>query len=297
MYYSLAALAAALIAVMVAVNGQLSSLWGIHASTLIIHAAGLAVISAVALIKKERPLGVRGVSPALFCGGAIGYFTTIFNVMAMGKISVTAILALSLLGQAVTSLVIDQLGLFDMPVRRFNAAKLCGLAATAGGIVFLLWGSDSFPFVPVLVSFLTGLTVVTSRQINAQLAEKTSVTVSAWYNYAVGVLTSAAALGIFAAAGQAALPVSVPADPRLWIYLGGPIGVAIVFISNVVTMKMPALIMTLIMFAGQVFGGVAIDALFFGDFSWRSLVGDCFAFTGLVLNVWLDSRDKSSAGQ
>lgn len=291
MYYFLAALAAVLIAVMVAINGFLSAIYAIHLSTLIIHVCGLALISAAALAKRERVLSVRGISPALFCGGAIGYLTTLFNVMAIGRISVTAILALSLLGQAVTSLVIDQFGLFGMPVKKFNSARLLGLCCTGAGIVFLLTGGGDGGnvFVPAFVSFLTGITVVTSRQVNAQLAEKTSVTVSTWYNYAVGLVTSAAALVIFLLFG-ADIPFGSLFSGAWWIYLGGPVGVVIVFLSNIVTMKMPALVMTLIMFAGQVFGGVAIDAVIHGDFSWRSLAGGAFAFLGLVLNVWLDAR-------
>lgn len=292
MYYFFAALAAVLIAVMVAINGYLSGIYAIHLATLIIHVCGLVLISLAALVRRERVLRVRGVSPALFCGGAIGYLTTLFNVMAIGRISVTAILALSLLGQAVTSLVIDQFGLFDMPVKKFNSARLLGLGCTGAGIVFLLTGGESggSVFVPALVSFLTGITVVTSRQVNAQLAEKTSVTVSTWYNYAVGLLTSAAALLVFSLCG-AEIPFGSLLSGSWWIYLGGPVGVVIVFLSNIVTMKMPALVMTLIMFAGQVFGGVAIDAALYGDFSWRSLAGGAFAFLGLVLNVWLDGKN------
>ncbi len=289
MYYFFAALAAFLIAVMVAINGGLTDVYGIHFATLFIHVVGLVFISAAAVVKRERVFSaVRGLPAWLFCGGAIGYFTTLFNVMAIGKISVTAILALSLLGQAATALVIDQFGFFGMPVKKFNAAKLAGLAATVVGIVFLLGGGGASAFVPAFVSFLTGITVVTSRQVNAQLAARTSVVVSTWCNYAVGLATAAVALGIALLAG-ARMPAQA-ADPRLWIYLGGAVGVVIVFLSNIVTMRMPALVMTLIMFAGQVFGGVAIDALFCGDFSWRTLAGGVFAFLGLVLNVWLDKR-------
>lgn len=293
MYYFFAALAAVLIAVMVAINGFLTDVYAVHLATLIIHVCGLILISAVALIRRERVFRVRGVPLALFCGGAIGYLTTLFNVMAIGRISVTAILALSLLGQALTSLVIDQFGFFGMPVKKFNAARLLGIVCTAAGIVFLLTGGAGGEdiFVPAFVSLLTGVTVVTSRHVNAQLSERTSVTVSTWYNYVVGLAASAAALGLFALFG-AEIPWSSGVSPRLWIYLGGPVGVVIVLLSNIVTMKMPALVMTLIMFAGQVFGGVAIDAALYGEFSWRSLIGGAFAFMGLVLNVWMDKRHE-----
>lgn len=297
MYYFLTSLAALLIAVMVAINGGLTDVYGVHLATLIIHCIGLAAVTIVALVKKQKLFSsLRGVPLALICGGAIGYFTTLFNNMAVGKISFTALLALSLLGQAATSLVIDQFGFFGMPVRKFNAGKLAGLAFTVVGIVILLWGGAKSAFVPAFVSLLTGLTAVTSRQINAQLSAKTGEYTATWYNYATGTAVAAAALLIAALSGSD-IPWNAGVSPRLWIYLGGLVGTVIVFLSNLVTMKMPSLIMTLFMFAGQVFGGVAIDALLYGDFSLRTLLGGVCAFLGLVLNVWLDSRgEKKNAG-
>lgn len=289
MYYGFAALAAVCVATLVAINGELTFVHGIHMSNLIIHIVGLVIVSFTALLRKERVFKIKGLPIILFLGGLIGYFTTLFNNMAIGRISVTAILALSLLGQAATSLVIDQFGFFDMPVRKFSFSKLMGLAVTCLGIVLLLWGSESSSFIPAFVSLLTGVTVVTSRQINAQLAERTSVLTSTFYNYSVGLITAIVALAIAAMSG-AEIVIGVGISKNLWIYLGGAIGVLTVLLSNICVQRMSSLIMTLMMFAGQVFGGVAIDAIFYGEFSLRTLAGGIFAFLGLVVNVWLDGR-------
>lgn len=289
MYFSLSAFAAVLISVMVAVNGRLSVAYGLYIGVLLIHAVGLLFTTGAAVIKKEKLFSVRGLPPAVFCGGIIGYFTVLFNNMATGRISVTAILALSLLGQAVVSLVIDQFGLFGMPVRKFRTAKLAGLAMVSAGIAFLLFGSTVSAFIPVTLSLLTGLTVVVSRSLNAQLSESTSVLVSTWYNYVTGFAVSAAALAVAALLGRVGAPAALPPIP-FWLYLGGVLGASIVLISNLCVRRMSSLAMTLVMFAGQVFGGVAIDAVMLGEFSWRSLAGGVFAFLGLVLNILSDSR-------
>lgn len=294
MYYFLAAFAALLIAVMVSINGGLTAWYGVHLSCLIVHLCGLSAVSFAALMRREKLFSVKGIPLILFCGGAIGYFTTLFNVMAVGRISVTAILALSLLGQALTSLVIDQFGFFGMPVRKMNPSKLAGLAITIAGVVFLLWGDSLTAVVPAFVSLLTGATVVTSRQVNSQLSARTSVLTSTWYNYSVGLVTSLAALGIAALAG-ADLRLASGLSPSIWIYLGGPIGAVIVLLSNICVRRMSSLVMTLVMFAGQVFGGVAIDAVTTGEFSVRTLGGGIFAFCGLVLNVWVDVRAAGKA--
>jgi transporter family-2 protein len=289
MYYFLSAFAAVLISVMVAVNGRLSVVWGLPAAVLIIHAVGLLFTTAAAAVKKEKLFSVRGIPAVIFSGGVVGYFTVLFNNMATGKISVAAILALSLLGQSVVSLVIDQFGLFGMTVRRFRPANLAGLAMVSAGIAFLLAGSAAAAVVPVVVSLLSGLTVVVSRSLNAQLAERTSVLVSTWYNYVTGIAVSAAALAAAAISGRTGVPAALPAVPS-WLYLGGAVGAAVVLISNLCVRRMSSLAMTLVMFAGQVFGGVAIDAVILGECSWRSLAGGAFAFLGLILNSLSDIR-------
>ncbi len=298
MYYCLSGLAALLIAVMLAINGGITEAYGPELATLLIHAVGFAAVSAALAIKRARPVkAAAGLPKWLFCGGVIGYFTTFFNTLAVGRISVTAILALSLLGQATTSLVIDQWGLFGMPVRRFSAPKLAGLALTCVGLVFLLGGTDSGQFMPMFVSLLTGVTVVTSRQVNAQLAGRTDFTVSTWYNYATGLVTAALGFAVASLAGGGLPSVAWDLAGRWWIYLGGAIGAAAVFLQNVCVERMSSLIMTLMMFAGQVLGGVAIDAAFYGDFSAGTLIGGVCALFGMAMNVLLDARADKKANQ
>ena len=202
LYYAIAGSAALVIAIMLALNGELTAVYGEYLTTFIIHAVGLVSVSAVSLVKRENPIKMaKGVPFAILLGGVINYFTTFFNTLAVGKISVTAILALSLLGQAVTSLVVDCFGLMGMPRRRLGALELCGLAVTAGGIVLLLGGTGSAPLLPVIVSILSGTCCVCTRQVTAQLSERTSLLTGTWFSYFTGLLVSVAALGIAAALG------------------------------------------------------------------------------------------------
>lgn len=138
MYNFLSVLAGVLIAVMVVQNGRLSDHFGVYAATLFIHAVGLLCVLAFIGLKRE-PLRPKA-RPALkyYIGGLIGAATTLFNNMAFGHISVSAILALTLLGQSVTSLCIDSLGLFEMPKHHFDPRKLFGLALISLGIVLMI---------------------------------------------------------------------------------------------------------------------------------------------------------------
>ncbi len=295
MYYAVAGSAAVVIAVMLAVNGELTAVCGETQTTFIIHVVGLASCTLAALIKRENPFKLaKGVPFAVLLGGVINYFTTFFNTLAVGRISVTAILALSLLGQAVTSLVIDCLGLFGMPKRSLGALELCGLAVTGAGIVLLLGGSDSAPLIPVAVSVLSGACCVCTRQVTAQLSERTSLLTGTWFSYFTGLIVSVAALGVAALIGE---DVSFGGfDARVWPYLGGALGALAVFLQSICVKHMSSVAMTLVMFAGQVFGGAAIDAVFYSEFSAETLLGGALAFAGLVLNA-LSARRQAVKGR
>ena len=286
MHYAIAGSAALIIAVMLAINGELTAVCGETLTTLLIHLVGLGVCSAAALIKREKPFrAARGVPFAILLGGVINYFTTFFNTLAVGRISVTAILALSLLGQAATSLVIDCFGLFGMEKRRLGLPELAGLAVTALGIVLLLAGGEGgAPLVPVAVSVLSGACCVCTRQVTAQLSERAGLLTGTWFSYFTGSLVAVAAVMLSPALGAGA-DFSLAFAAPCWAYLGGALGAAAVYLQNLCVKRMSSVAMTLVMFAGQVFGGAAIDAAFYGEFSARTLAGGALAFAGLVLNA------------
>ena len=96
-------------------------------------------------------------------------------------------------------------------------------------------------------------------------------------------VVSVAALGAAALIGQ---DVSFGGfDMRIWPYFGGALGALAVFLQSICVKHMSSVAMTLVMFAGQVFGGAAIDAAFYGEFSGETLIGGALAFAGLVLNA------------
>ena len=282
MYYLISFATAVLVSAMVTVNGNLSAAFGPYLSCVIIHVVGLIPASLITLVRHERVFAVRGLRPGIFLGGAIGVITVVCNNAAFtGGISVSAMVALSLFGQTVASLFVDQFGLFHMPVKRFNGAKLIGLLCTVAGIACMLFGAKT-AVLPVLLSFLMGVTLVISRSVNALLAKKTSLFVSTWYNYYVGLLS-----GLFT--DIPLLPEAVGAVP-VWAFFGGLMGVVTVSVQSFVTPRMPAFQLTLVLFVGQVFTGLMIDVLAGTGGSLQEWIGGVFAVAGLVLNAMLDRR-------
>ncbi|MCL2616975.1 MAG: DMT family transporter [Defluviitaleaceae bacterium] len=286
MYYAISLLMGVLISVMIVFNGGLSQVYGIYAATVIVHIAGLAVISAVVLARREWPFSAR-YAWFLYMGGAIGVLVTAFTNMAFGRISVSAILALGLLGQSVAGLIIDQYGLLGMPRHPFARRKLVGLTLIVCGIVSMIY---SFEPMAVGVSFAAGLGVVISRTLNARLSSLTSLYTSTYYNYLVGLCGSVL---VFLLLGQnEPIHAGFAFSPNLYIYLGGVIGVAIVILSNITVARVSAFYLTLLVFVGQVFAGITIDFLISQAFSARIIIGGGLVTAGLCADLLL-TRSKS----
>ena len=285
MFYFFSLIMGVMISVMLAFNGGLTAVYGIYSATIIIHIIGLILITAVVFIKKERFFTGR-YSWFLYLGGAIGVITTIFTNFAFGRISLSAILALGLLGQSVTSIIIDQYGLLGMHKHPFTKSKLIGLSLILAGIVFMI---TNFEIAAVIVSFIAGCNIVISRTLNARLSDLTSVRISTFYNYLVGIAISILAF-LLLGRGETGF-AQFALSPNWHIYLGGALGVAVILLSNIVVIKISAFYLTLLIFVGQVFSGVLIDAILTQAVSSRNLIGGVMVAAGLSINLALDNKD------
>ena len=287
MYYLVSLLIGVLVAAMITANGGLTTLSGVYSATLLIHIVGLILIGAIILFRREKPFAKR--QPwYLYIGGVIGVATTAATNSAFGKISVSAILALGLFGQSVAGALADQFGLFGMKKHPFRPHQIPGLILVGGGIACMM--GNAFKLWPVLAVFGSGVLLVVSRSYNARLSNNTSGFISTFFNYICGLAATIPVLLLFGMnePGMKSFTLS----PNWWIYLGGAIGVATVWLSNVVVVKIPQLYVTLLMFVGQVFTGVVLDALIDGAFAPQNIAGGMLVSLGLALNLLLERRSS-----
>lgn len=291
MYYLLSVLSGMVIAIMIAINGELAGSKGLFLSTVLIHVVGLVCVLAFMTVRKIQPLPDRGVPARFYLGGVIGVATVVCNSIGFGGISVSALTALGLLGQSLTSLSIDQFGWLGMPKRALDRRKWIGIAIAAIGILCMLSTYSPDAALPVAVSLLAGVTIVTSRTVNAGLAERSGVVKSTLYNYVTGLSVSLLVL-LLAGGGELASAVS----PRPWMYLGGVLGVVTVLLSNIIVARISSFYMTLLLFVGQVFAGVCIDVLLTGSFAPENLGGGLFVAAGLIFNLWVDRHASAGTG-
>jgi len=291
MYYSLSLLSGFIIAVMILVNGTLTQHYGVHLSTIIIHISGLILITAVVLIKRVKPFAKRH-SWYIYLGGALGVLTTVSNNVSFSRISVSALLALVLLGQSVASLTVDQFGWLGMKRRPFNSRRIFGLLLIIAGIAVMI---DRFDTLAVVMSFLAGWTIVMSRTLNARLSELSSVLESTFFNYVVGLAVS---IPVFLVLGIRVTDFpGLTISPNPLMYVGGLMGVCLVWISNIVVSKISAFYLSLIMFIGQVFMGVMIDAVIARSFSLTILAGGTLVTVGLCADLFIVNKQKGDRPQ
>ncbi|MCL2051192.1 MAG: DMT family transporter [Lachnospiraceae bacterium] len=284
MYYFLSLLTGVFIAIMILFNGDLAAQYGLHTSTIIIHVAGLIVILAILLIRHDK-ISLPKVPWYFYSGGAIGILTVVFTNYAFAHITVSEIMALGLLGQGIAGLLIDQAGWLGLPKHPFKARKMVGLLLILAGIAYM---TSNFALLAIILAFATGFTVIISRSLNAKLADFSSVQISALYNYIVGLAFSIPVLLLL---GQNEMDFAeITFSPNLLIYLGGPVGLCTVMICNVLVTKVPAFYLSLLMFVGQVFTGILIDALISGSFSRQILIGGALVSAGLLIDLLLDKR-------
>lgn len=134
MELSLSILCGVIVTVMTIFNGQLSDYFGVFLSTVLIHLTGLMTLLIMMAVKR-KPIQLRNHLPILFyTGGVIGVLTVVFNVITVNALGVTLLTALGLLGQMITSLILEQNGWLGSIQRKVNPLKLVSLGLVAFGI-------------------------------------------------------------------------------------------------------------------------------------------------------------------
>lgn len=130
----LSTLIGVIIAVMILINGTLSGFTGNYTSSVIIHAVGLISIVLVLITSKSKLNIQKGIPLYMYSAGVVGIFTVFFNNLSFSALGVSMTLALGLLGQSLSSIIIDHFGLLGMKVVKFEKKKLIGLIFIIAGI-------------------------------------------------------------------------------------------------------------------------------------------------------------------
>ncbi|MGG7165043.1 DMT family transporter [Clostridium ihumii] len=126
-----------LITLMTTFNGILSENIGNYTSTVIVHLVGLLSTIFVMLFSKRKIIFNKNIPLYLYSAGAIGVLTVLFNNISFNAVGISLTLSLGLLGQSLTSMIIDHYGLFGMKINKFNKKKILGFALMTIGIIIM----------------------------------------------------------------------------------------------------------------------------------------------------------------
>lgn len=143
-------------------------------------------------------------------------------------------------------------------------------------------------YVYILISILAGVSVVVSRIINSNLAEKIGILQGTFFNFIVGLIFSYVFL--FLSGSSITMPMSKMESVPLWVFSGGAAGVLTIVLSNYITPKISAFYLTLLVFIGQLFTGMAIDYFTLGEISAGKIIGGFLVLTGLGYNLLVDKN-------
>lgn len=135
----------------------------------------------------------------------------------------------------------------------------------------------------IILAILSGVTIVISRMTNAKLGKELSVYQSTFFNYLIGFIGCLLLIALFRE--KLVFVPSVTGIRFFAMFFGGIVGVGNIIISNVVTPKIAAFSLTIIIFVSQLFSSLILDYYIDGEFSVGKLVGGFLVLCGLVYNT------------
>jgi len=287
MYSLFTFLLGAFFAVMISINGSLVSTFDSYTGTAIIHFFGL-ITSAALLTGMHRKIRLDPAAPRwIYLAGVVGILTTLFQASSFGRISMLSISALGLLGQTTASLLIDSFGLFGMKRHPFQKSTLIGFVFALAGIILMMDDTVGTAMIAVLMSFASGITIVTARSMNARLADSVGMMQGTMINFlAAFPFTVLLALTLGNHGYTAASLASAP----LWMYVGGILGVFGVAMNNLLVPHLPAFQLTLLSFLGSLAGSFVIDLITGSSYQIKSLLGGLLITAGMLVNMILNHR-------
>lgn len=213
---------------------------------------------AAALVTGLRTGSIR---PVEVVGGLMGAFLVCTQGVTVGTIGVALFSVALTAGQSVSSLVVDHLGFGPAGHQALSVPRAVA-AAFAVAAVLLGTGSRLADDVSVqlvvfaLLAFLAGAGSAVQQGLNGRVARHVGPWVTTLNNFVVG---SVALLVAFV--------LSLLLDGRLdglpntwWLYLGGAIGVAFIWLAALLVRVHGVLVLGLSMIAGQVVAAQAIEA-------------------------------------
>ena len=144
----------------------------------------------------------------------------------------------------------------------------------------------------ILLAMFGGVLTTLSMVVSSTIAKKIGLIQSTIIHYIGGLIGG---VFILIGMGSSSAPSIIDMSKMpLYIFLGGVMGVMVVYASNVVIPKIPVVYSTLLMFSGQMLCAIIIDAIVMGDFSWKKLLVAIIVVLGIFYNSKIDAKESEA---
>lgn len=139
MKYFFVLLLGVLIAMMININGILGVYTNVYFSSFVVHL--IATLGTLGLVATNREMNNQEINLPFYyyLGGIMGGMIIVLNNVTFQALGVSITIALVLLGQVVTSLLVDSFGLLRMNKIPFKKGKIPGLILMLTGIFIMMF--------------------------------------------------------------------------------------------------------------------------------------------------------------
>jgi transporter family-2 protein len=261
---ALAVLAGTALAAQARVNGALRTRLGSPLVVALVSFAVGSVALVLAALALRRAGGARRLRTGTrwwwWLGGLAGAALVWSSAAAVPLVGVALTAVAVVAGATVGSLVVDRIGLSPRGRQPLTRPRVAGAGLAVAGLLVGTVGrhGDVRPLLLLAVG-LAGFAGATQQAANGQLQQHSGeALVAASVSFLAG--TAALALGVLAVAVAGRLPgLHWPGAP--WLYLGGLGGAVYIALGAYTVPRLGVLHLTLGTVAGQLAGGVVLDAV------------------------------------
>ena len=194
MYTVFAPLVGALITFMNGVNSRFSERTGILVASLAIHLVGLAAVSALLLLGRERRRPGR-LPFYNYLGGVVGVGTVFTSALAFSRLGASLAVALALIGQTLFSIAADATGLLGRTRYPLSSRRIPGIALAMAGAAVMA-GALRWDALAMLAALAAGACPGLSSILNSELGLRKGFLRSTRANYLAGLATTAAIFAV-----------------------------------------------------------------------------------------------------
>lgn len=124
---------------MVSLNGQLGNYYSLFGICFFVHIIAAILLMIYIRFKDKRPISFRGVPKYVYAVGFMGVAMVSSSSWVTLQIGATSMLSLSVIGQLISSVLVDHFGWFGVPKKTFQVKQIPCYALVLVGVLIVVY--------------------------------------------------------------------------------------------------------------------------------------------------------------